>query len=131
MSVAHGVVHWFQQNVFDVLVGGGSPRKRVSLVADHLRIFYADGDKSCVTDVLSIPGGPEELRAGLKNAMEAWLKAFTDIARESGMPSALAKARAEEAIIRIEGSLVLTRVLGERGSFEKVLKLLPDLLTTG
>lgn len=61
--------------------------------------------------------------------MQAWIKAFADIAKESGMSPALAKSKAEEAIIRIEGSLVVARVLGENAHFERTMKLLPDLLT--
>jgi len=129
MSVATGVVHWFQVNVFEVLLGQATPRKRVVLVAENLRTFYSGGKKSCITDILSIPGGSDELRAGLKTALQAWLKAFVDIARESGMAAPAARLRAEEAIVRIEGSLVLTRVLGDASSFERTLKLLPDLLT--
>jgi hypothetical protein len=45
------------------------------------------------------------------------------------MPLSLARSRAEEAVIRIEGSLVLARVLGDNTPFLKVIKLLPDLLT--
>ena len=51
-------------------------------------------------------------------------------AKESGMPQALARSRAEEAIIKIEGSLVLARVLRENAPFLRTMKLLPDLLTS-
>jgi TetR/AcrR family transcriptional regulator, lmrAB and yxaGH operons repressor len=44
--------------------------------------------------------------------MQAWLNAFCGVARESGLPPAMARARAEEAIVRFEGSLVVARVLG-------------------
>lgn len=128
-SVAQGVVHWFQTNVFEVLLGDAAPRKRVSTVVERLRTFYAGGKKSCITDILSIPGGSEELQAGLKAALQAWLRAFTDIGRQSGMSTPVAKARAEEAIVRIEGSLILARVLEDTSPFERTLKLLPDLLT--
>jgi AcrR family transcriptional regulator len=129
LAVVQGVVTWFQANVFDPLVGDTLPRKRVAIVADNLRMLYAGGTKSCITDVLSLPGGSDDLRAGLKGAMQAWIKAFSDIARESGFTPSAAKARAEEAILRIEGSLVLARVLGDNTTFERTMKLLPDLLT--
>ncbi len=128
-AVAQGVVQWFIANVFEPLTGNTPPRKRVSVVADNLRTFYSGGKKSCITDVLSIPGGSEALRAGLKGAMQAWIKAFADVAKESGMTAAIARSRAEEAIIRIEGSLVVARVLGDHAHFERTMKLLPDLLT--
>jgi AcrR family transcriptional regulator len=130
MAVATSVVAWFQKNIFEPLGGVGSTRKRAGLVAERFREFYAGGTKACITDVLSIPGGPEELKAALKGAMQAWITAFADLARESGMPPAMARARAEESIVRIEGSLVLSRVLHDNSFFERALKMLPELLTT-
>jgi AcrR family transcriptional regulator len=130
MAIAKDVVTWFQVNVFDPLVGGGPARKRVSFVAENLREFYAGGSKACLMDVLSIRGGSEELQLGLKAAMQAWVSAFAQVARESGHGLAAARSKAEEAILRIEGSLVLARVLGDTTCFERILKVLPDMLTT-
>jgi hypothetical protein len=62
--------------------------------------------------------------------MQAWINAFTQVAKESGMSLAAARSRAEEAIIRIEGALVLARVLGDTAAFERTLKVLPDFLTS-
>jgi len=129
MAVASDVVAWFQANVFAPLSGSGSTRRRVSFVAERLREFYSGGSKACLTDVLSLPGGPKELHTALKAAMQAWINAFAQVARDSGFPAAAARSRAEEAIIKIEGSLVFARVLGDSSGFERVLKALPDLLT--
>lgn len=128
MAVAKDAVAWFQANVFEPLNGPGSARKRVAFVAERLKEFYAGGSKACLTDVLSIPGGGEELQLALKGAMQAWINAFAQIAREGGQGIAVARSKAEEAIVRIEGSLVLARVLGDTAAFERTLKLLPDLL---
>jgi len=130
MAVVQRVIDWFEVNVFAPLREEGSPQKRVAIVAAKLRIFYHHGTRPCITDVLSIAGGSEELATTLRVALEAWLKAFTDVAKESGMPLALARSKAEEAIVRIEGSLVLARVLGNRAPFLNVIKLLPELLTS-
>jgi hypothetical protein len=61
--------------------------------------------------------------------MQAWLKSFTEIAEESGMSAEEARSRAEEAVMKIQGSLVLSRVLGNAVPFQQVIKGLPDLLT--
>jgi TetR/AcrR family transcriptional repressor of lmrAB and yxaGH operons len=129
MAAAGEAVRWLQANVFDPLVGAGTPRKRVSVVAEKLREFYAGGSKACVMDVLSIRGGSEELQLALKAAMEAIVSAFAQIAKESGHRSAAAQSKAEDAIVRIEGSLILARVLGDTACFERALKALPDMLT--
>jgi len=129
MAIAADVVAWFQANIFDPLAGNGTPRKRVALVAERLRQFYSGGSKACLMDVLSIPGGSEELQLALRAAMQAWIGAFAQVAKESGLGAAAARSRAEEAIVRIEGSLILARVLGDATAFDRTLKLLPDLLT--
>jgi TetR/AcrR family transcriptional repressor of lmrAB and yxaGH operons len=129
MAVACHVVSWFQTNVFDPLGGSGTVRKRITFVADRLRGFYSGGSKASLTDVLSLPGRPVELHIALKGAMQAWIGAFTHIAKESGLSSSAALAKAEEAIVRIEGSLVLAWVIGDNSHFERILKALPEVLT--
>ena len=129
MAIAEGLITWLQANVVDPLVGSGPPRKRVSSVSERLREFYAGGSKPCLMEVLSIRGGSEELQLALKTAMQAMVNAFAQIAKESGLGSSVARSKAEEAIVRLEGSLILARVLGDTACFERVLKGLPDLLT--
>jgi AcrR family transcriptional regulator len=129
MAVAKDVVAWFQANIFEPLAAKGPARKRVSFVTERLRNFYSGGSKACLMDVLSIPGGSDELKLALRGAMQAWVSAFAQVAKDSGLGGATARCRAEEAIVRIEGSLVLARVLGDTTGFERVLKSLPDLLT--
>jgi TetR/AcrR family transcriptional regulator, lmrAB and yxaGH operons repressor len=129
MAVAKEVAAWFQKNVFEPLAGSGSTRKRVAFAAERLREVYGNGTKSCITDVLSLPGGSDELKTALKSIMQAWLNAFAGVAKESGLSPAMARTRAEEAIVRFAGSLVLARVMGDNSAFERVLKQLPDLLT--
>jgi len=129
MAAAQDVANWFQKNIFETLKGSSSTQKRVEAVSNRLRELYSGGSKSCVTDVLSLPGGPNKLRAALKSVMEMWIDAFSQIARESGLPPSLARSRAEDTVVRIEGSLILARVLGDTSAFERTLKLLPELLT--
>ncbi|HEX4379660.1 MAG TPA: TetR/AcrR family transcriptional regulator [Candidatus Acidoferrum sp.] len=128
LAVAAGVVDWFTKNIFDLLKQPGAPLKRVKVAAEQLRKFYAEGTKSCLLEILSIPSGGPELAAGLKGALQAWHKAFAEISQESGYSSAEAKRRAEDAIMRIEGSLVLSRVLSDSKSFHRALDELPRTL---
>jgi len=128
MAAAHDVANWFRKNVFEPLKNSGSTQKRLQAVSNRLREFYLGGSKSCVMDALSLPGGPDKLRAALKSVTRLWINAFTEVARESGLPPSLARSRAEDAIVRIEGSLIVARVLEDTSVFERTLKLLPELL---
>ncbi|MCI0533640.1 MAG: hypothetical protein L0Z50_00280, partial [Verrucomicrobiales bacterium] len=75
-----------------------------------------------------LPGGSPGLRQAVRRSLKAWLQAFTDIAREAGASGTEARERAEQAIIEIEGSLVLARVLGDGKPFHRAIHRLPKLL---
>ncbi|MCI0623625.1 MAG: TetR/AcrR family transcriptional regulator [Acidobacteria bacterium] len=130
-AVVNHMNRWFQERVFTPLEGPGKPAQKIRLIAKHLREFYGDGNKSCVLDTLSLPGGSVALRHNVAAALQAWIQAFAGIAREAGASRAEARERAEQAIVEIEGSLVLTRVLGDRRPFHRTMERLPELLVPG
>ena len=128
LAAASHVGQWFEANIFAPLREPGPPVDRVKSVARRLRVFYGDGGKPCVLESLSLRGGPPELSNALSDAYSAWVNAFAAVARESGMGRRLADDRARQALIQIEGSLVLNRVTGNRKIFLDALSSLPDLL---
>jgi AcrR family transcriptional regulator len=127
-AVVSHVNRWLQDHVITPLESPGKPAQKVRSVARQLRELYGEGSKSCVLDTLSLPGGSPRLREAVRGTLRAWLRAFTGIAREAGASGVEARRRAEQAIIEIEGSLVLARVLGDRKPFYRVMGRLPELL---
>jgi AcrR family transcriptional regulator len=128
LAVVAGSVAWIEANVFAPLRADAPRRKCIAAVQENLRTYYADGTKACILEMLSIPGGTETITALLKSALEAWLDAFSGFARESGIAAPAARSQAREALVRIEGSLILARVLGDPSHFQRTLKQLPELL---
>ena len=128
IAVAERVNAWFVENVFEPLKAQGTPAKRVRHVGQKLQEFYGDGMKSCTLDTLSLPGRSDELAKILKEGLLGWLDAFAQIAKESGCTMAAARTRAEQAVVELEGSLVLSRVLGQNSLFLKLIERLPLLL---
>ncbi|MBS1804310.1 MAG: TetR/AcrR family transcriptional regulator [Acidobacteria bacterium] len=129
LAAAAHVGQWFESDIFGPLNGPGPATDRIKAVSRALRTFYGDGSKPCVLDALSLRGGPPELAAALSGAYKSWLESFAAVARESGLSRRLAEDRAREALIQIEGSLVLSRVTGNRKIFLETIAGLPDLLT--
>ncbi|MCC6863002.1 MAG: TetR/AcrR family transcriptional regulator [Bryobacterales bacterium] len=127
-AVVARTCEWFGRHVFSPLQAGGSPEERLRRVAANLRDFYRRGTLWCVLDVMTLGGGPDALLARVRAAYSAWLKAFEGIAREAGMSASTARSRAQQALIGIEGSLVLARVTGDSRPFLRVLQDLPALL---
>jgi len=98
-------------------------------MARKLDEFYKGGKQSCLLDALSF--GVEEggIRDHQRAAMLAWVDAIATMLRESGLPPRIARERAQDAVIRIQGSLVMARATGDPKPFRRTLRNLPqDLL---
>lgn len=128
MAAIHSVGSWFEANIFEPLRLTGPLVERVEAVAKRLQVFYGDGTNPCVLDTLSLQGTPPDLQLALQGALFAWLRAFEAVALEAGFAADEAERRAEQAVIAIEGSLILARVTGKKELFLRVLEELPQRL---
>ncbi len=129
LAVVTHINSWLDEQVLTPLRGADPPAFRVRSAADRLREFYGSGTKACTLDTLSLPAGSEQLKASLRAGASALLLGFAEAARDSGATPATARRRAEQAVIDIEGSLVLARVTGNTKPFLRVMSRLPAQLT--
>ncbi len=119
---------WLEQHVFRALHEPGEPRGRIERMCKGLREFYVGGTKSCLLDTLSVSGEGDPLRGHIAQGFQGWIGELAEVLREAGFAPKEARRRAEDAVIRVQGALVLARGLGQPGPFERVLRELPDSL---
>ena len=119
----------FEGEILAPLSQSRDPKARIRAMAKRLDGFYKGGRASCLLDTLSLGDLNAPLRAGIRASIKAWVDAMAGVAREAGLPAAKARRRAEEALVRIQGSLVVARVGGDAAPFARTLKGLPALLT--
>ena len=110
------------------LVDSGNPAARVRSMATGIHRFYKGGRRSCLLDTLSLGTSPV-LRASQRAMMREWRDAMASLAREAALLPTTARRRAEDALVGIEGALILARVSGDLKPFSRVMKGLPSLLT--
>lgn len=120
---------WLGTNVFEALRGSGAPAEKALRAARKLREFYQDGTLGCVLDTLTLGESTDAVRAAVRAAYDALLGEFSGAAREAGATAVQARARARQAIVEIEGALVVARVTGDNSAFLAVIQRLPELLT--
>jgi len=122
---------WFVSHILAPLTEPGEPADRVRAMAKRLDAFYGGGRHSCLLDALSLGvAGDHSVRDHVQRSFAAWRGALADVARLSGFRRAEAERRAEEALVRIQGALVLARATGgETRPFSRALHGLPELLT--
>lgn len=105
----------------DVTVGVVESARRLSAI-------YADGLLPCMLDTLSLSGAPESIRAIAAELTAGWIDAMAAAAERGGATAADARLAAEEAFVRVEGSLVLARLRDDPTAFRRAIAELPQML---
>ena len=113
------------------LVNGPDVAEGVAESARRISEIYADGELPCVLDTLTLSGAPEGIRAIAAGITTSWIDAMATAAERGGADPAAARLAAEEAFVRIEGSLVLARLHGDPGAFRRAMAELPRMLLGG
>lgn len=132
-SMALAVLDHVEQGLTDVVLAplrdDGPLRERVQRCVDRISDFYQDGQVSCLLETLSLDNGPgDEARGVLRSNLTTLINGLASASREAGFNELEAKARATEAVIALEGALVISRVLEHNEPFSRAMAGLPALL---
>ena len=103
----------------------------VDETARRLGDFYGAGALSCVLDTMTLAGAPDRVREQARSLAKTWIEAMAEASRRAGRRPDEAMRAARDAFLRVEGSLVLARVLGDTDAFAEAVALLPNLLVPG
>ena len=118
-------------NVFEPLRSVTPARRRFDQLLQAIDGFYAGGKDACLLERLCASGQAAALRRPLRSTFNEMMGAFEEAALDAKLPAALARSRAEDAVVRIEGALVVCAGLGEIGPFQRVMRSLKrDFLRT-
>jgi AcrR family transcriptional regulator len=102
--------------------------ERLRLCAKGLGSFYDDGVCSCLLNIFSVGGANVIFHEKLRGSTQTVIQMFAQIAEENGISSKTALRRGEDLFIALQGTLVLSRVVGSNDAFLRVLKEFPEQL---
>ncbi|MCD9027226.1 TetR/AcrR family transcriptional regulator [Luteimonas sp. BDR2-5] len=104
---------------------------RLSHMMDALERFYADGAHACLIELFSQQSAPQSLRDAVRSSTGRWISTLADALVAGGIPPEVARTRSRNALIGIQGALVLCRALDDRQPFAELLARLPlELMAT-
>lgn len=127
-QVLDRVEAWLVRELVEPLGGAGSTRDRLDAMLRTLAAFYDDGERACVLGRLCASVARDRFRPRLSRLFGRWIDALAGLLVESGQAPATARERAEDAVIRIQGALVLCEGLGDPAPFRRVVGRLRDEL---
>lgn len=110
-----------EQALFAPLQRPGDPKVKLAQMLAVIDTFYDGGRKACLLERMAASADRSRFQRPLRAIFERWSASIVALGREAGLPPKLAAARAEDAIVRIEGALVLCAGTGDVTPFARAL----------
>ncbi len=118
----------FDRLILAPLRATAPPAERLNRMILGLSEFYGQGHDPCVVDLFAIGTPLEALGPDLAGAIEGWTATLAVVLEDAGIPPERTVARAEDAVIAVEGALVVSRARGTPEPFQRTLAELPGRL---
>ncbi|MBW4443368.1 MAG: TetR/AcrR family transcriptional regulator [Plectolyngbya sp. WJT66-NPBG17] len=116
---------WFGENILAPLQGEGTPAGRIAVMGAHLSQFYDCGRSACLLAIFTLGESDLLFHKRVNQMLNAWIDRLAAVLMEIGIPAKQARQRAEDAVIQVQGALVLVRALDRTEPFERTVQQLP------
>jgi len=104
------------------------PKVRIEAMAEGLKEFYQGGHQSCLLAVLSLGGASHRFQPQVEKTLQTWIETTARVLQETGVDETIAQERAEDAVLQVQGSLLLSRALEDTTPFQRTIERLPQSL---
>lgn len=120
---------WLEQNILQRLNTPGDPLSRLQHMCDRLSEVYEGGKQPCLSAILLLGSARDVFHNRVKTIYRIWIAAIAAVLMESGLDEQLAQQRGEDAIIAIQGALILAQALNDPAPFQRMMQQLPRQLS--
>jgi AcrR family transcriptional regulator len=133
------VNQWLETKILQILVEHPidqdlqrTPIDRFQAMCDEASHFFNQGQNSCLWAVLVMEQSSDDLfHTQIRWAFSQWIAAIAQVLISAGMDETLAQQRGEDAMIAIQGALIVSHGLKDFAPFQRVIQQLPQQLCQG
>ena len=114
--------NWLAENILAPLRAPGEPAARLEQMLRAVDALYDGGKLNCLLGVLALGNSHERFQQHLKQRFDGWISALARLIAEAGIDKQLAAERAEDAVVRIQGALIVARGRANAAPFKRALQ---------
>ena len=111
-----------ERALFEPIRSPEPPKRKLNRMLDTIDAFYEGGKKACLLERLCASADASRFRRPLSRAFKRWIDAVEALGVESGLPRSVARARAEDLVVRIEGALIVCAGTGKTEVFARTIR---------
>lgn len=121
-AVLHEIGEWFELQVYRPLRDLNDPRLAIDGMCRAVADYFRSGRRICLVGAFALDNVKDRFAAQIKDYFAAWQTALASALERGGCEWNLSCALAEEAVVAIQGALVLARALDDPEIFSRSLE---------
>ena len=119
---------WMSTHIVMPLQEDGEPLERLQRMCDRISELYDAGRQPCLLASLTMGTVQDKFHDAVRARLQLLVDAIAAVLIEAGLSRSLAQQRGEDAVMTIQGALILSRGLGEPAPFQRTVAQLPERL---
>ena len=122
-EILAGIDEWFVKNVYEPLETG-EPQAALGHMWAQTDSYFRSGGRICLVGAFALDATRDHFRAAIQTYFTRWVQALTGCLVRGGADTTEASAFAEQAVLGIQGGLLLARAINDEAVFARTLKWL-------
>ena len=118
----------FDDRVLKTLEGKAKAEFKIKAMSNSLEKFYDNGNNACFSAIMSFGEANNLFHDRVKEKFQRTIDKLAQILIDEGLEAQIAQERSQNAMIEIQGALILARILDDTKPFNRVIKSLPAKL---
>ncbi|BAQ60150.1 transcriptional regulator [Geminocystis sp. NIES-3708] len=123
-SVLDFLEQWLEQYILPCLRQQGDSLSKLKLMGDRLWELYEGGEQPCLFAILLSGTARDLFHDQVKKLFLVWIETMSQVFIEEGIDELLAREKAEDVAISIQGSLILSQAFNSSLPFQRIIKQL-------
>lgn len=130
-AVLDDIDGWFEVHIYRPLRESDDPRQAIEGMCRSVADYFHSGQRVCLVGAFALDNVRDHFGERIHGYFARWTGALTAALERLDLDTKMAKNLAEEAVLSIQGALILARALNEAAVFERALSRVERSLLAG
>ena len=119
---------WFESKIFAALRSSKDPACAIAAMIAAVDAYFNSGRRVCLVGVIALGASRDMFAEQVHCYFKRWDEALSRLLARAGLPTRTARRRSHDALLTIQGALVLARALDDPAIFGRALADVPARL---
>lgn len=120
-AVLAEIEQWFEDSVYSPLRDGSDADAAITAMLDETAKYFRSGRRVCLVGALAVANTRDLFAQAIRGYFVSWVDALQSALVRQGRDAEQARLLSEDAVLAIQGAIVLSRALDDPAVFQRAI----------